>query len=93
MGGIGRRPAGRQRCVGRGPARRVTTRRSTSRAKGESPYAEFTVEGDEGDALPDVDATIEAVEYDFTADGLAPGASRCGSRTPVRSRTTWWPRR
>jgi hypothetical protein len=43
---------------------------------GPKPYAEFTVEGDEGPALPEVPATIEAVDYDFTASGLKPGSQR-----------------
>ena len=36
--------------------------------------AQFTVEGDAGDAeLPDTDATITAVDYGFEAEGLRPG--------------------
>jgi hypothetical protein len=41
---------------------------------GSTPYAEFTVEGDEGDALPEVPATIEAVEYDFEGTQLDAGS-------------------
>jgi hypothetical protein len=44
--------------------------------KGDTPYAEFTVEGDEGEALPEVAATIEAVDYDFNASALGPGSQR-----------------
>jgi hypothetical protein len=43
---------------------------------GERPYAEFTVEGDEGESLPEVSATIEAVEYDFNASALQAGSQR-----------------
>lgn len=39
----------------------------------ETPYAEFTVEGGDGAALPEADARIEAVEYAFNADGLEAG--------------------
>jgi hypothetical protein len=42
--------------------------------KGETPYAEFTVEGDEGSGLPEVPAVIEASEYEFTASGLEAGS-------------------
>jgi hypothetical protein len=42
--------------------------------EGQTPYAEFTVEGDEGEALPDVPAEIEAVDYDFTATDLEAGS-------------------
>ena len=41
--------------------------------KGPQPYAEFTVEGDEGEALPEVPAVIEAVDYDFSAGQLEAG--------------------
>ena len=43
---------------------------------GPQPYAEFTVEGDEGDALPEVPAVIEAVDYDFNAMELEAGGQR-----------------
>ena len=36
-------------------------------------YAEFTVEGDEGEDLPDTDGAIEAREYSFTANELTAG--------------------
>ena len=36
-------------------------------------FAAFTVEGDEGDALPETDSRVEAVEYSFSAEGLAGG--------------------
>jgi hypothetical protein len=42
--------------------------------KGETPYTEFTVEGDEGESLPDVPARIEASEYDFAATQLEAGS-------------------
>jgi hypothetical protein len=41
---------------------------------GQTPYAEFTVEGDEGEGLPDVPAQIEAADYDFTATQLSAGS-------------------
>ena len=44
--------------------------------KGPQPYAEFTVEGEEGDALPEVPAVIEALEYDFNASELQAGSQR-----------------
>jgi plastocyanin len=44
--------------------------------KGPEPYAAFTVEGDEGEALPDVPAVIEAVDYDFNATELQAGSQR-----------------
>jgi hypothetical protein len=44
--------------------------------RGDSPYAEFTVEGDEGDELPDVPAVIEATDYDFETRELAAGSQR-----------------
>lgn len=40
------------------------------------PYAEFTVEGDEGAGLPDVAARVEAVEYAFEAQRLESGSQR-----------------
>jgi plastocyanin len=43
--------------------------------EGPRPYAEFTVEGDEGAALPEVPAVIEAVDYDFN-----PGQIEAGSQ-------------
>ena len=43
---------------------------------GPRPYAEFTVEGDEGESLPEVPAVIEAVEYDFNAQELQAGSQR-----------------
>ena len=43
---------------------------------GPQPYAEFTVEGDEGDALPEVPAVIEALDYDFNASELQAGSHR-----------------
>jgi hypothetical protein len=43
--------------------------------RGEKPYAEFTVEGDEGE-LPETDATVEAAEYSFEAAGLTAGTQR-----------------
>jgi hypothetical protein len=42
--------------------------------EGATPYAEFTVEGDEGDALPEVPAEVEAVDYDFNATALEAGS-------------------
>jgi hypothetical protein len=42
--------------------------------EGGTPYAEFTVEGDEGEALPDVPARIEASDYDFAATQLEAGS-------------------
>jgi hypothetical protein len=44
--------------------------------EGPRPYAEFTVEGDEGESLPEVPAVIEAVEYDFVAQELQAGSQR-----------------
>ncbi len=44
--------------------------------EGPQPYAEFTVEGDEGESLPEVPAVIEAVEYDFNAEELQAGSQR-----------------
>jgi hypothetical protein len=35
-----------------------------------TPYAEFTVEGDEGESLPETEARVEASEYTFTAESL-----------------------
>ena len=43
---------------------------------GPQPYAQFTVEGDEGESLPEVSAAIEAVEYDFNAQELQAGSQR-----------------
>jgi hypothetical protein len=43
---------------------------------GDRPYAEFTVEGGEGEALPEVPAVIEAVEYDFNDSELQAGSQR-----------------
>ena len=37
-------------------------------------FATFTVEGDEGDGLPETDKSVEAVEYSFTAEGLTTGS-------------------
>jgi hypothetical protein len=37
-------------------------------------FAAFTVEGDEGDGLPETDERVEAVEYSFSAEALAPGS-------------------
>ena len=42
----------------------------------ETPYAEFTVEGGDGAGLPTVDATVKAVEYSFSAEGLKAGSQR-----------------
>jgi hypothetical protein len=39
-------------------------------------FSEFTVEGDEGESLEEVPATVEAVEYDFTATALEAGSQR-----------------
>ena len=36
-------------------------------------FAEFTVEGDGGEDLPETDGTVEAREYSFTGDGLTAG--------------------
>jgi hypothetical protein len=44
--------------------------------EGPPPYAAFTVEGDEGEALPEVPAVIEALEYDFNAQELQAGSQR-----------------
>ena len=44
--------------------------------KGKTPYAEFTVEGDEGEGLPEVPAVIEATEYDFTTSDLEAGSQQ-----------------
>jgi hypothetical protein len=41
---------------------------------GETPYAEFTVEGDDGEALPEVPAEVEAVDYDFNVTALEAGS-------------------
>ena len=41
-----------------------------------APYAAFTVEGDEGESLEEVPATVEAVDYKFTATGLEAGGHR-----------------
>ena len=38
------------------------------------PFAEFTVEGDEGAGLDEVAARVEASEYTFTAEGLKAGS-------------------
>lgn len=43
---------------------------------GPEPFAEFTVEGDEGESLDDVPARIEAVDYDFTGEALEAGSQR-----------------
>jgi len=37
-------------------------------------FAAFTVEGDEGEALPETDSRVETVEYSFSADGLQAGS-------------------
>jgi hypothetical protein len=37
-------------------------------------FAAFTVEGDEGDELPETDGRVEAVEYSFSAEALAAGS-------------------
>lgn len=42
--------------------------------RGEKPYAEFTVEGDEGAELPESTGTIEASEYKFETSGLTAGS-------------------
>jgi hypothetical protein len=39
-------------------------------------FSEFTVEGDEGESLEEVPATVEAVDYDFTASALEAGSQR-----------------
>ncbi len=39
-------------------------------------YSEFTVEGDEGESLEEVPASIEAVDYDFEATALEAGSHR-----------------
>ena len=39
-------------------------------------FSEFTVEGDEGESLEEVSATVEAVEYEFTATALEAGSQR-----------------
>jgi hypothetical protein len=44
--------------------------------KGKTPYAEFTVEGDEGEGLPEEPAVIEATEYDFTTSDLQAGSQQ-----------------
>lgn len=44
--------------------------------KGKTPYAEFTVEGDEGEGLPEEPAVIEATEYDFTTSDLEAGSQQ-----------------
>ena len=44
--------------------------------EGPEPYAEFTVEGDEGADLPETPAVIEAVDYDFTASEVEAGSGR-----------------
>ena len=44
--------------------------------RGPEPYAEFTVEGDEGAPLPEVSTTIEAVDYDFDTTALEAGSQR-----------------
>jgi hypothetical protein len=41
-----------------------------------APHAAFTVEGDEGDSLEEVPATVEAVDYDFEATALEAGSHR-----------------
>jgi hypothetical protein len=38
--------------------------------KGPEPYAEFSVEGDEGEALPETDARVAASEYTFKTESL-----------------------
>ncbi len=43
---------------------------------GPRPYAAFTVEGDEGEPLPEVPAVVEAVEYDFNTQELQAGSQR-----------------
>jgi hypothetical protein len=42
----------------------------------DKPYAEFTVEGDDGAALPEVPARVEATEYAFEAEALESGSQR-----------------
>ena len=44
--------------------------------EGPEPFAEFTVEGDEGADLPETDAVIEAVDYDFNATGVQAGSQQ-----------------
>ena len=41
-------------------------------------FAAFTVEGDEGDDLPETDEQVEAAEYSFTAEGLTAGSQSVG---------------
>lgn len=43
---------------------------------GPNSYAEFSVEGDEGPALPEVPATVEAEDYDFQPTALEAGSHR-----------------
>lgn len=40
----------------------------------DEPWAEFTVEGDEGEGLPETDGRVEATEYAFSAEQLAAGS-------------------
>ena len=42
--------------------------------RGAEPFSEFTVEGDEGEALPDVSASVKAVDYDFETEELQAGS-------------------
>jgi hypothetical protein len=41
--------------------------------RGKKPYAEFTVEGDDAEDLPETDGAIEAREYSFTGSDLEAG--------------------
>ena len=41
--------------------------------QGEQSFAEFTVEGDDGDDLPETDGRVEAREYSFTGSDLTAG--------------------
>jgi hypothetical protein len=41
--------------------------------EGEKSFAEFTVEGEEGEALPETDGKVEAREYSFTGSDLTAG--------------------
>ena len=43
-------------------------------SEAEDAYAAFTVEGDEGDGLPETDSRVEAVEYSFSGEALAAGS-------------------
>jgi hypothetical protein len=75
MGGIGStKPGGSGVAVVELPAGQYAA--FDIEGKGKTPYAEFTVEGDEGDGLPEVQAVIEASEYDFTSAGLDAGSQQ-----------------